>query len=180
MTILYLTGPRACGKTTAGRLLARSLDAPLLDTDAMLQEDGRSVADIVAAEGWEGFRARESAILRRAAEELRASGASVGVVSTGGGMVLAEENRIFMRRTGIVIFLSAPAALLAARLERGALEAQRPSLTGQDVVAEVEQVLKERLPLYKEAQHIVDASLPAGRVCALIRRLCGLHGRDGD
>ena len=70
-----------------------------VDTDIHLRETtGETVADIVAREGWDGFRKRESAVLR-------AVTAPGTVIATGGGMVLAEENRRFMRENGIVLYL---------------------------------------------------------------------------
>ena len=65
MAAIFLVGARAAGKTTVGLELARLLDCPFTDTDQHLRQSlGRSVAEVVAAEGWPGFRARESAALR--------------------------------------------------------------------------------------------------------------------
>ena len=104
---IYLVGARAAGKTTFGGALARQLGCNYVDTDIHLRETtGETVADIVAREGWDGFRKRESAVLR-------AVTAPGTVIATGGGMVLAEENRRFMRENGIVLYLSAPAEVLS-------------------------------------------------------------------
>ena len=98
---IYLVGARAAGKTTFGGALARQLGCNYVDTDIHLRETtGETVADIVAREGWDGFRKRESAVLR-------AVTTPGTVIATGGGMVLAEENRRFMREHGIVLYLSA-------------------------------------------------------------------------
>ena len=113
MSLIYLVGPRACGKTTLGKALSEVLDVPYCDTDHHLCERlGMNVATMVERWGWEGFRSRESESLRLASEEL----AGRGVVATGGGMVLAEANRRYMREHGRVFFLSAPGEVLAARL----------------------------------------------------------------
>ena len=94
---IYLVGARAAGKTTFGGALARQLGCNYVDTDIHLRETtGKTVADIVAREGWDGFRKRESAVLR-------AVTAPGTVIATGGGMVLAEENRRFMRENGYAI-----------------------------------------------------------------------------
>ena len=62
---IYLVGARAAGKTTFGGALARQLGCNYVDTDIHLRETtGETVADIVAREGWDGFRKRESAVLR--------------------------------------------------------------------------------------------------------------------
>ena len=142
---IYLVGARAAGKTTFGGALARQLGCNYVDTDIHLRETtGETVADIVAREGWDGFRKRESAVLRAV---------------TGGGMVLAEENRRFMRENGIVLYLSAPAEVLASRLQANPNAAQRPTLTGKSIAEEVAEVLAAREPLYREtATHILNAA----------------------
>ena len=164
MRILFLVGPRAAGKTSVGRALAQRLGIPFVDTDASLTSHlGRSVAEIVVAEGWPGFRAHESATLLREIAAHRARGA---VMATGGGMVLDTDNRTQMRAAGVVLHLDAPARVLAARLAAEPLAGQRPSLTGQTMLAEVQQILEERQPLYAAAAHYrLDASRPLEEVC---------------
>ncbi|MDU7869015.1 MAG: shikimate kinase AroL, partial [Pantoea sp.] len=106
----------------------------------------RSVAEIVAAEGWEGFRALET-------ESLQAVTAPLTVIATGGGMVLAEHNCRFMQEQGRVIWLSASPEVLAERLESQPETAQRPTLTGRPIADEMEEVLRERAHLYRAAAH---------------------------
>lgn len=165
MPLIFLVGPRACGKTTIGRLLAQRLALPFIDTDHyLLEQAGRTVAEIVEAEGWPGFRKRESDALR-AVTAIHPQGA---VIATGGGMVLDEQNRIFMREQGHVFYLSVPVEALAARLSGNPLADQRPSLTGADIRDEVRQVLHERLPLYHAtAHHHLDASQPPRCITSL-------------
>ena len=94
------------------------------------------------------------------------------MVATGGGMVLAEANRRYMREHGRVFFLSAPAEVLAARLRRNPLEAQRPSLTGKSLDDEVREVLEARLPLYQDAaHHELDARQSITDLCLAVRTL---------
>ena len=81
------------------------------------------------------------------------------VIATGGGIILAEYNRHFMREKGIVIYLCAPVAALVGRLEAFPEEGQRPALTSRPLSEEVSEVLAERDVLYREAaHHVVDAS----------------------
>ena len=169
MDIIFLVGARACGKTTVGKALAKKLKLPFADTDQhLLDSAGRSVDQIVEAEGWPGFRQRESTALR----EVTDAHAHGCVVSTGGGMVLAEANRTFMRQHGVVFFLDAPVQVLAERLGRNPLNSQRPSLTGKGLVEEISEVLNERRPLYEAAaHHVVDASRPLPSIC---RHIAGL------
>ena len=169
MGILYLVGARASGKTTVGKTLANKLGLPFADTDQhLLESAGRTVDQIVEAEGWPGFRQRESAALREVTDAHKGG----CVVSTGGGMVLAEANRTLMRQRGMVVFLDAPVEVLAERLSRNPLNSQRPSLTGKGLVDEIGDVLNERRPLYEAAaHHIVDASRPLSSICRHIADL---------
>lgn len=144
---IFLIGARGCGKTTVGLALSQALGYAFTDTDHHLQlSTQRSVAEIVAAEGWEGFRARET-------ESLRAVTAPRTVIATGGGMILAEENCRFMREQGQVIWLSASPEVLAERLQSEPEAAQRPTLTGRPIADEMSDVLRERAHLYQAAAH---------------------------
>ena len=169
--MLFLIGARAAGKTTCGRALSKSMGLEFFDTDAILRERaGRSVAQIVECEGWEGFRQRESDVLRSLA-----SGAQGGVVATGGGMVLAPDNRALLRRSGLVVFLDAPAEVLAARLEAAPKAAQRPPLGvgNAGVLEEVRAVLAARRELYLATAHrVVNAARPLPEVLADLQSLC--------
>lgn len=172
MGIVFLVGGRGAGKTTVGRALARELSCAFTDMDEFLcARAGMSVADMVAAEGWEGFRARECAALREAVAEAGES----GVIATGGGAVLDAGNREFLRANGVVVWLSLPPEAAARRLAQSPLAAQRPSLTGKSMLEEVREVMEARAPLYAAcAHHTVDAALPAGEVCAaVLRHLAG-------
>lgn len=160
---IFLVGARAAGKTTMGKMLANKLAYSFIDTDChLLETTQKTVAEIVEKEGWEGFRARESQVLVDTTKPNR-------VIATGGGMVLADHNRDFMKGNGIVIFLSAPAATLAARLMKDPNVAQRPSLTGLSIVDEMEKVLADRLPLYHDAaHHVINVDQDESQILAQI------------
>jgi len=147
---LVLIGGRACGKTSVGQALARALQRPFVDLDQVLvAEAARSIAEIVAAEGWPGFRQREKELVARL-------GARPGqVLAPGGGVVLDPENVALLREHGLVIWLYADPATLRQRLrqDQGSQDF-RPSLTGADPGAEMERVLAEREPLYRAAAHV--------------------------
>lgn len=67
---IALVGMPSCGKSTLGRLLAKQLGRPLVDLDEeIVKADGRSIPDIFAAEGEEGFRAKEAAQIARFGKE---------------------------------------------------------------------------------------------------------------
>ncbi len=169
---IYLIGARASGKTTLGRRLSAKLKRPFVDTDQRVRlRTGKTVADIVAAGGWEAFRDEESLALSEVAVF------TGQVVSCGGGIVLRQENRDLLA-AGRVFYLKAPAEVLARRLERSPGKAQRPSLTGADIKTELRQVLAEREALYLDCAGVVlraDQPLEAlvGEALAEIGRLEG-------
>jgi shikimate kinase len=141
--LLFLIGYRGTGKTTVARLLAGRLGWQWLDADDLLEERaGRRIRTIFAEEGEAGFRDREAALL----EDL--GRLSRHVVATGGGMVLREENRRRLRETGQVVWLTADGPTIWQRLWGDASTAERrPNLTVGGL-AEVEDLLRQRLPLY--------------------------------
>ncbi|HGY3716465.1 shikimate kinase AroL [Citrobacter sp. Res13-Sevr-PEB04-36] len=158
---LFLVGPRGCGKTTTGMALAKAIDFQFVDTDRWLQSHVQmTVAEIVEREGWEGFRAQETTALQ-------AVTAPSTVIATGGGIILTEYNRHYMRNNGTVIYLSAPVSVLVNRLEAAPEEGLRPTLTGKPLTEEVQEVLEQRDELYRAAAHfIVDATLEPSLVVA--------------
>ncbi|CAM3393115.1 shikimate kinase AroL [Yersinia entomophaga] len=146
---IFMVGARGAGKTTIGKALAQALGYQFIDTDLFMQQSSQlTVAEVVAKEGWKGFRLRESLVLQEVTVPKT-------VVATGGGAVLAAENRAFMRRQGIVIYLRAPADILAERLAEEPEDAQRPSLTGKPIAEEIQDVLAVREAMYQEVAHYV-------------------------
>jgi shikimate kinase len=160
---IFLIGARGCGKTTVGQKLASACHFDFIDTDVILQERAQqSIADIVAKEGWPAFRALET-------QTLQSVSAPQSVIATGGGVILAPVNREFLRENGIVIYLKAPVAVLAGRLEAFPEESQRPTLTGKPISEEVREILAQRDALYCETAHFtVDAACEPDDVVAQI------------
>lgn len=108
---LVLIGMMGTGKSTVGRILARRLDRPFVDTDAVVAaRAGRTVADLFAELGERRFRALESEVVRGAAA-LRGQ-----VVAVGGGAVLDPGNVTHLRGTGDLVLLDGDPAALAARI----------------------------------------------------------------
>jgi len=155
MANIYFIGPRACGKTTLGRALAKRLELPFVDTDIFLQEKvGLSIAEIVAQKGWDYFRELEEQIFK----EISRQGPQV--VSTGGGIVLRPANREILKSSRYVFYLHGRVELLAGRLRKDNDNALRPALTNLSLEQEIEEVLREREPLYRQcARLVLDASM---------------------
>jgi shikimate kinase len=159
---IFLVGMMGAGKTTIGRALARRLGLEFIDTDRELVErTGVPVATIFEIEGEPGFRKRESAILAEMA------GRAGAVVATGGGAILAAENRAVMREHGTVVYLR---ARLESLWERTRRDTNRPLLATPDPRGTLAMLLEQREPLYLEAAHVVIDTGPQS-ASALVARL---------
>jgi shikimate kinase len=136
---IYLVGFMGAGKTTVGRELAARLDAPFFDLDELVEAaEKMSIKDLFAQHGEPHFRKRERDILRSTKY------LDNGVVATGGGTFTFDENIQFIQSEGLSVFLSAPYALLRARV--GEKAAERP-LFRDDVAAH--ELYKSRMKYYK-------------------------------
>ncbi|VUS82689.1 shikimate kinase AroL [Klebsiella spallanzanii] len=168
--LIFLVGPRGCGKTTIGHALAKVRSFEFADTDHELQEhEQRTVAAIVQQEGWERFRALETQALERVARPAT-------IIATGGGIILSEYNRQFMRENGVVIYLEASVSALIDRLEAYPKAEQRPTLTGKPIRDEVGEVLAQREALYRAAaHHIINATVSPDEVVEqIMATVCGV------
>lgn len=148
---LALVGLMGAGKSTVGRRLAAAWGRDFVDLDdAVVAAAGRSIPELFAAEGEDGFRDRESAALRAAL-----AGSAPVVVATGGGVVLRDENRALLADEAVVVWLDAEVGALAARVGDG---------TGRPLLADgPEERLRSldaaRRPLYEAVADLrVDTS----------------------
>lgn len=169
---IYLIGYRCTGKSSVGRALAGLLDFTFIDADVFLEEEaGRPISKIVEADGWPAFRAQEEDCLKRISRSANQ------VVATGGGVILDPDNVRRMQGTGVVVWLVAAPEIISLRMAKDAkTDSQRPSLTGKDVIDEIESVMSSREPLYANAAdfHVVTDQNSVAEVCQVIlKRLAG-------
>jgi shikimate kinase len=144
---LVLVGLMGAGKTTVGQRCAELLGRDFLDTDELVVASaGVPFDDIWAAEGEQGFRARE----RVAVADAVASPVPL-VISCGGGAVLDADNRRALRSRGVVVWLVASSTELASRLVH---DDSRPLLEGRDKTATLERLGLQREPAYEAAAHL--------------------------
>ncbi|WP_287916552.1 shikimate kinase [Tibeticola sp.] len=145
--LLALIGLPGSGKTTVGRMLARRLQLPFLDSDQEIERRmGCSIRQFFEEQGEARFRDIEAEVI----DALTRSGP--GVLSTGGGAVLRPENRARLHERCRVIYLHARPEDLARRLRR---DTQRPLLQVDDPLKRLRELHAARDPLYRETAHDV-------------------------
>jgi shikimate kinase len=144
---IYLVGPMGSGKTAVGRQLARILGVPFHDSDTEIERrTGVDVPFIFEREGEPGFRLRE----REALEALVRL--EPIVLATGGGAVLAPENRRLLADHGVVVFLETS---VGQQLQRVGSGRGRPLLQKQeDLPTLLKRMRALRDPLYREVADI--------------------------
>ena len=142
--LICLIGYRGSGKTTIAELLGARLGWRWIDADVELERRaGQTIQEIFAASGENAFRDWESRTVADLAKSDRL------VLALGGGVILREQNRRAIQR-GVVIWLRADPAIIWERVCKDPTTAQRrPNLKGGGL-AEIEQLLAVRTPLYQE------------------------------
>ncbi len=138
----------ASGKTTVGAALAGRLNRRFIDLDELIvAEAGCSIAELIEREGEERFRRMETETLKKAARES-------AVIAPGGGAITRDENREFMLRSGVTVWLDAPFELCWQRIRQDAIV--RPLAPNEMVARER---YEQRLPLYLQASFRVAVTV---------------------
>lgn len=139
---IIFVGIMASGKTTVGKRISQRLNYNFFDTDHEIERiTGMTVSEIFRKEGEVRFRSEETLALKRL-RDIQAS-----VISTGGGIILKEENRRLLKELGIIIYLDAKSEVIAERASRNM---NRPLLKSVDILEKIEELKSEREDLYKE------------------------------
>ena len=140
--LVVLVGPMGSGKTSVGQALATRLRCELRDTDAdIVAEQGRPISDIFTTDGEPVFRALERAAVARALAE------HPGVLSLGGGAVLAPETQQALEGHAVVLLtVTAATGVRRTGLDSGA----RPMLAGVNPRATYRALLAARMPVYRQ------------------------------
>ena len=145
---LILCGMMGSGKTTVGQALQALLGWKLCDTDEHIVKIHGKISDIFERYGESYFRDLETQAVRELAQKDRL------VISTGGGLVLRQENVELLHTCGKIVFLRAEIQTLLQRLQK---DKDRPLLQNTELRARVEKLLIERTPIYERiADCIVD------------------------
>jgi shikimate kinase len=141
MKNIVLIGMRGSGKSKLGSKLAYQLNMDYLDIDKEVERTARmSIPEIVEQEGWEKFRELESKVARQMAF------LDDHIISTGGGIILNEENMLNLKANGLVIYLKTDPEILEERIK----DSDRP-----DLGADLAEIYEQRKELYENYSDIV-------------------------
>ena len=148
LTLMFITliGYRGTGKTTVAQRLALRLGCQWRDADVEIElRAGKSIAAIFADEGEPVFRDLEAELIAELAARPRL------VLAAGGGAVLRERTRRRLAAAGPVVWLTASAETIQARISADDTTAgRRPNLTAAGGIAEIRRLLAEREPVYRQ------------------------------
>ncbi len=149
---IVLIGMPSCGKSTVGKRLAKQLDRPFYDTDALIKNEyGKTPAEIIESEGEAVFRDCESKVIAKAV-----AGLNGAVIATGGGAILRDENVSQLKKNGKLFFIDRPLELLITSKDRP-LSSDRAALEAR---------YQERYPRYcAVADAIISPAVDLEAIC---------------
>jgi shikimate kinase len=131
------------GKSSVGRLIARTLRGRFVDTDRLVVDRaGREIHEIFATLGEPHFRQLESTVVASLLGGHRL------VIATGGGIVTVPENLPLLNQLGFVVWLDASEEIIWQRVSRNN---KRPLLKTDNPRETVHSLLQNRNPLYESA-----------------------------
>lgn len=168
---IVLVGLMGAGKSTVGRRLAGELGLPFHDADQEIEKAaGCSISDFFERFGEPAFREGERRVIARLLAGPR------HVLATGGGAFMDPATRDIIRRLGISVWLKADIDLLMARVLK---RPTRPLLKTADPRATMERLMKERYPVYAEADITIESSGGPHEtvVQRIVAELNALYGR---
>lgn len=153
------------GKTSVGRRLAKLLGLPFVDADEeIVAAAGMSIADIFETYGEPTFRDLERRVIARLLD------GPPGVLALGGGGFVDPRTRQRVKERAVSIWLDADLDTLVDRTARK--RSTRPLLKDGDLRAKLELLMRERAPIYAEADHRIESSArPPEEIAVTIQTL---------
>ena len=172
MRRIILVGYMGSGKTTVGKALSKETGMMFYDLDWYIESRMRkSVSQIFAERGEEGFRKIEYNMLHEVAEFEDV------IISCGGGTPCFFDNMDYLNQQGDVVYLKATPEtlhkhLLMAKVERPLLKDKSP----EELIAYITEHLKERAPFYEKARYILDVNVldEYNKIQTSVTKLCEL------
>lgn len=155
MRRIILIGYMGSGKTTVGKALSKETGMMFYDLDWYIESRMRkTVAQIFAEKGEEGFRKIEYNMLHEVAEFEDV------IISCGGGTPCFFDNIDYINQQGEVVYLKATPEVLYRHLLMGKTE--RPLIknkTPEELIAYITEQVAKREEFYNKARYTLDVSL---------------------
>jgi len=143
---IYLVGLMGAGKTSIGKLLAKRTNRQFIDLDnEIIKNEKCSITEIFKKSGEEKFRELESTQLRNTTKMTNT------VISTGGGIILREDNIKTMLSHGLIIHLDVN---LETQMLRVKNRENRPLIDKGDIKKVMLEMRKDRDETYKKISKI--------------------------
>lgn len=134
------------GKTSIGKKLSKMMKFDFVDTDSIIEKKtGVDIPTIFEHEGEQGFRVRETKILKEI------SNVNNTVIGTGGGIIISADNRRIIKNLGFVVHLTANIKELVYRTEH---DKNRPLINNVDAENKITTLLKERKDYYEKSSNV--------------------------
>ncbi len=139
MKNIILIGMPGSGKTSIGKKLATALEKDFFDSDAVFEKTKNTkISTFFSSFGENAFRDEETKIVAELCDKNDA------IISTGGGIVERTNNKNILRRSGTVIFINRPVALIASDID----SSNRPLL--KDGKEKLFELYERRIEKYKD------------------------------
>lgn len=146
---LVLVGLMGAGKSAIGKRLAEQWNVTFVDSDEEIEKrEGITVSEIFANHGEPEFRRMEREVI---AHDLKFP---PHILATGGGAFIQPETRELIRKEAISVWLKADIEVLLDRVSR---KHTRPLLEQGDKRATLEKLMRERYPVYEQADIVVNS-----------------------
>jgi shikimate kinase len=147
---IVLIGFMGSGKTTIGRNLSQALDMEFIDMDHQIEkQEDKTIRELFQLDGESGFRRLETEFLKT-----RMGDKNI-ILSTGGGVILKEENRDLLSRLGIVVLLHADIEHIIKNIRDDEARKNRPLLQEKDYIGKIKSLYQEREELYLNAADLI-------------------------
>jgi len=152
MNNVILLGFMGSGKTAVGKILSTKLNMDFVDLDDWIEKEAKmTINDIFAKFGEPYFRELEKKMVKKACDNINNC-----VISTGGGVILKEENVENLHQAGVLIWLKVSPEKVYDRTKN---TSHRPLLNCPNPLEKIKELLSIRTPYYtKAADYIVDTS----------------------
>jgi len=147
---IIITGFMGTGKSVVAKELARKLKMEFIDMDRIIEErQGTSIADIFTRYGEKYFREQENKLVKELSQKENM------VIATGGGTLLSSDNARMLGQAGKIVCLYIDSQTIYNRVKR---KNDRPLLKGENVLSEINRLLKERKKIYDNINGKIDTT----------------------